>query len=67
VLRSLNLKSEGFEFCPEVTALVALQNIPIIEVPITYNPRTLAEGKKIRWHDGFIAAKLLVTYRLRYL
>jgi glycosyltransferase involved in cell wall biosynthesis len=67
VLRGLNLQSNGFEFCPEVTALVALQGIPIVEVPITYRPRTPAEGKKIRWSDGWMALRVLVTYRVAHL
>lgn len=65
VLRSLPLKSEGFEFCPEVTALLALNRIPIVEVPISYRPRSVAEGKKIRWRDGWIAIWTLIHYRLK--
>lgn len=65
VLRRFPLRSEGFEFCPEVTALVALNRIPIVEVPIRYNPRSIEEGKKIRWRDGWIAIWTLVRYRLQ--
>lgn len=64
LLRRLPLRSEGFEFCPEVTALVALNSVPIVEVPIAYHPRSVAEGKKIRWRDGWIAIWTLVRYRL---
>lgn len=65
VIRRLPLKSEGFEFCPEVTALVALSGIPIVEVPISYHPRSVAEGKKIRWRDGWIAIRTLLRYRMQ--
>jgi len=63
VLRGLSLESTGFEFCPEVTAKVLRQGIPIHEVPISYTPRSLREGKKIRWQDGLAAAWTLVKYR----
>jgi len=64
-LRSLPLACRGFEFCPEVTALLARRGIPILEVPITYHPRSLAAGKKIRWHDGARAAWTLLRLRWR--
>lgn len=63
VLRRLPLKSDGFEFCPEVTALLALNGVFIAEVPISYTPRSIEEGKKIRWRDGWIAIWTLVRYR----
>lgn len=62
--RSLDLQAEGFEFCPELTAKVLRQGIEIFEVPISYTPRSRAEGKKIRWRDGLIAVWTLVRYRL---
>jgi len=52
LLKSLNLTCEGFEFCPEVTAKILRQGTPIVEVPIHYYPRSMEEGKKIRWWDG---------------
>jgi dolichol-phosphate mannosyltransferase len=63
VIRGLPLVSKGFEFCPEVTALLGLRHIPIFEVPISYHPRSISEGKKIRWRDGFIAIWILIHYR----
>ncbi len=64
IIRGLNLQSEGFEFCPEVTALVALSGVSITEVPISYRPRSLEQGKKIRWRDGWIAIWTLLRCRL---
>jgi glycosyltransferase involved in cell wall biosynthesis len=66
-LRSLPLTCTRFEFCPEVTALLALRGIPIREVPIAYRPRSLKEGKKIRWTDGLEACRTLVRLRVRSL
>lgn len=63
LLKSLNLKARGFEFCPEVVAKIGRLRIPIFEVPIHYNPRSAAEGKKIRAKDGIIATWTLLKYR----
>lgn len=63
-LKGLALECEGFEFCSEVTAKSRLRGERIFEVPVSYTPRTLQEGKKIRpWHalDFFWA---LLKYRL---
>lgn len=54
-LKSIPLESNGFEFCSEVTAHVLSRGIKIHEVPITYKPRSLAEGKKIKLLDGLEA------------
>lgn len=63
-IKNLPLQSHGFEFCPEVTALSALQGVKITEVPISYYPRNKKEGKKIRWHDVFVSVWVLLKYRI---
>ncbi len=63
VLKNINLKCIRFEFCPEVTAKVKKKGYNIYEVPIKYNPRTLSEGKKIKFKDGFEAVWTLIKYR----
>ena len=63
VIKNLDLKSEGFEFCPEVTAKLCNKGYRIKEVPISYHPRGFKEGKKIRWVDGFIAIFNLLKHR----
>jgi glycosyltransferase involved in cell wall biosynthesis len=65
LLRELPLKCEGFEFCPEVTALVAKRGIRIKEVPIHYYPRLKSEGKKIRARHWFEAVGTLLAHRFR--
>jgi dolichol-phosphate mannosyltransferase len=65
LLKSLNLKCERFEFCPEVTAKIAKRNIKIYEVPVKYNPRTKGEGKKLGVRDGIQAVWTLIKYRFR--
>jgi glycosyltransferase involved in cell wall biosynthesis len=63
LLKSIKLKSRRFEFCPEVTAKLSKKGHKIIEVPISYNPRTKKHGKKIRYHDGLSAIATLIKYR----
>jgi dolichol-phosphate mannosyltransferase len=65
VIRSIPLKCERFEFCPEVTAKVLKRGLAIREVPISYQARAVGAGKKIRWWDGVIALWTLVKYRFR--
>lgn len=64
LMRSLPLRARGFDFCPEVTALVRLRGVEIREVPIEYSARSASEGKKIRWTDGIQALKTLIRYRV---
>lgn len=63
VLQQISLKSNRFDFEPEVTAKILRLKIPIIEIPIKVRPRTYREGKKIGWKDGFIAIWTLIKYR----
>ncbi len=63
VLRRIRLVCTGFEFCPEVTAKVRRLGYDILEVPISYEPRSFDEGKKIRWTDGALALLVLIKYR----
>lgn len=64
VLRSISLRSNRFEFEPEVTARIARQGLRIYEVPISYAGRTYAEGKKIKWKDGMATLWAIVRYNL---
>lgn len=63
VLDGITIRSERFDFEPEITAKVLRRGIRIYEVPISYTGREFEEGKKITWRDGFAALKALVKYR----
>jgi 2-phospho-L-lactate transferase/gluconeogenesis factor (CofD/UPF0052 family) len=65
LLKSLNLKSKGFELDHEITAKILKRGFDIYEIPISYNPRTREQGKKIKWKDGFIALKTLLKFRFK--
>ena len=64
VLPKLKLRAARFEIEPELTAQVLKSGYRIVERPISYKPRTHAEGKKIAWIDGFIAVYTLAKQRL---
>jgi glycosyltransferase involved in cell wall biosynthesis len=64
VIRGIRLESSRFEIESEITAKLLRLGVPIVEVPVSYRPRTAAEGKKIRWTDGLAAAIALVRWRL---
>ena len=63
LIDSIDLRSERFDFEPEVTAKILRRGIRIYEVPISYSGREFDEGKKITWRDGVVAVKTLVKYR----
>jgi len=63
VLRSMELKSNGFGIEPEITAKVFKRRYKVYEVPISYDGRGYEEGKKITWRDGVVALWVLVKYR----
>ncbi len=63
LVKSIRLRCMRFEFCPEITAKVRRLGRRIHEVPISYNPRGIADGKKIRARDGYHALWTLIRYR----
>lgn len=68
VLQSLQLSCSGFDLDFEMAAKLEMEGrrrgLRIVEVPIHYNPRTIAEGKKIRWRDGWRA--IVALWRTRW-
>ena len=63
VLRSMELKSNGFGIEPEITAKVFKRGYKVYEVPISYDGRGYEEGKKITWRDGVVALWVLLKFR----
>jgi glycosyltransferase involved in cell wall biosynthesis len=55
ILKSLRLTCSGFDLDFELSDKLALATKRIGEVPISFNPRTYAQGKKIRFYDGLRA------------
>jgi glycosyltransferase involved in cell wall biosynthesis len=62
VVSRLDLQSERFGIEPEITCKISRLGVRVYEVPISYNGRTYAEGKKIGLKDGFQAVWTIVKY-----
>ncbi len=62
VIQSIDIQEKRFGFEPEITAKIAHKRIRIAEVPISYNPRTNEEGKKIGFKDGVRAIICIFKY-----
>jgi glycosyltransferase involved in cell wall biosynthesis len=62
VAMRLDLQSQRFGIEPEITCKVSRLGVRIYEVPISYNGRTYAEGKKIGLKDGLQAVWTIVRY-----
>jgi glycosyltransferase involved in cell wall biosynthesis len=63
VIKGVPLRARRFDFEPEVTAKMLKRRHHIYEVPISFNPREYAEGKKIGLKDAFEAVWTLLKYR----
>jgi hypothetical protein len=64
LMKSLPLTAKRFGIEPELTARLAQSRARIYEVPISYDGRTYAEGKKIGWRDGVAAFWHIVRFNL---
>lgn len=62
-LDGIRLRCVRFDFEPEITASFFKKGYQILEVPISYTPRTVQAGKKISWVDGYEAIYTLIRCR----
>jgi glycosyltransferase involved in cell wall biosynthesis len=65
VARSLALDANRFDIEPQVTARLLRAGHRIHELPVKFDPRSRAQGKKIGWRDGVRALEVLVRERFR--
>ncbi len=63
LLKRMQIKTHGFETDHELTAKLIKMQVPIVEVPIDYIPRSREEGKKIKASDGLKAVWTLLRFR----
>ena len=62
-IQGITIKSNRFDFEPEITAKIMKQKARLKEVPISYVGRGHEEGKKINWKDGVHAILTLIKFR----
>ena len=65
VARSLQLDANRFDIEPQITARVLRRGHRIHELPVRFEPRSRAQGKKIGWRDGVRAIDVLFKERFR--
>ncbi len=65
LLLDMELQTTGFELDHEMTAKSLARGMKIVEVPISYHPRSRAEGKKIGMKDWFRALRTFRRYGRR--
>jgi glycosyltransferase involved in cell wall biosynthesis len=65
VARSLRLEANRFDIEPEITAKLLKAGHRILELPVRFEPRSRAQGKKIGWRDGVHALGVLFRHRFR--
>lgn len=63
LFKKLDIQAEGFGYATEVIAKVIRRGIPIHEVPISFEGRTVKDGKKIDVSDGIECLTSLIRYR----
>jgi glycosyltransferase involved in cell wall biosynthesis len=62
-IKDIQIKSNRFDFEPEITAKVLKKGARLYELPISYYGREYDEGKKITWKDGFHALVALIKFK----
>jgi len=65
VARKTIIEENRYGFEPEITAKICRLGIRIKDVPISYDPRSFKEGKKIGWKDSLRAIWCIWKYRPR--
>lgn len=63
VLKKFSIRTYGFETDHELTGKLLRSNVQIVEVPISYHPRSIEDGKKIRASDFFVALLTFLKFR----
>ena len=65
LLRTVEVKTDDFDFDNELVCKLLKRGVRTIDVPIRYYPRNYTEGKKITWRHGFLI--LLTTLKYRFI
>ena len=63
IARGLRLTADRFDIEPEITARLLMGGHRIVELPVRFEARSRAAGKKMRWRDGWMALRMLAARR----
>lgn len=62
-VKNEEFRCRHFTFTVEILIRFIKLKQRIVEVPVSYNPRTVEEGKKLYWKDGFESLWVIVKER----
>ena len=66
ILKSIELKENGFSIEVELLAKTLARSNKFIEIPINYSARSYEDGKKIKFTDGFKYIYAIVKYNFSF-
>jgi glycosyltransferase involved in cell wall biosynthesis len=66
LIQSIEIDNDDFAWEPEITVKLAKLGYKFAEVPISYFPRKVTEGKKIGWKDGVKALFTILKYKFNF-
>jgi hypothetical protein len=62
---ALRLSEDGFGLDTEIVARLLRSGVRPFEVPVSYDGRSVQDGKKIRWRDGIWCLSILIKVRVQ--
>ena len=62
---SLPIEADGFEYDNELVCKLLRRGARIVTVPISYQPRSYEQGKKVTWTDGVRMLWTIVKWRVK--
>jgi glycosyltransferase involved in cell wall biosynthesis len=63
VTNVLDLRCDSFDFDAEITCRLLRDGYEIVEIPVTYNPRSVDEGKKLTTRAGWSVLRAILRVR----
>lgn len=64
IATGLELRCDGFDFDAEITCRLLRDGYPIVELPVSYEPRSVEEGKKLTTGVGWSVLRAILRVRL---
>ncbi len=64
MIQNITIEENRFGFEPEVTAKIERRKLRVMEVAVSYYPRSVVEGTHIGWKDGVRAIYCIYKYGL---
>jgi len=63
--QALRLSENGFGMDTEISARLLRSGLRPFEVPVSYDGRSVAQGKKVNWRDGVRCLSILIRVRVQ--